>query len=97
MICKRITTATSPSIEFLRKVQCTTPYCLTRVRNAARKTLLSVTMTHKASKQVISQQYINKPVVYCWFPARAVELLGDRPKFEDNFANTAITDSNILQ
>ena len=45
------------------------------------------------SKQVISREYIDKQVIYCLFPANALQPLGDGGKFQDNFANTAGIDS----
>ena len=40
-------------------------------------------------KQVICRWYIDKQVIYCRFPARALQPLSDWWKFQDKFANTA--------
>ena len=51
----------------------------------------------KPTLDVISGQYIDKPVIYCQFPARSLQPLNDWWKFQDNFANTAGADSKISQ
>ena len=44
---------------------------------------------YKPSKRIISRQYIDKRVIYCRFPARAVQPRSDEWKFQDNCASTA--------
>ena len=41
---------------------------------------------YKPSKQVISQYYIDKQVIYCLFPARELQTLSAWRKVQDNFA-----------
>ena len=52
---------------------------------------------YKPSKLVISRWYIDKPVIYCWFPERALQQLSDWWECQNNFTNTAGTDSKISQ
>ena len=52
---------------------------------------------YKPSKQVISWQFIDKPMIYCWLTAQALQQLGDRGSFQDNFAQKEGPDSKFSE
>ena len=54
----------------------------------------------RACSPTRSPKYIDKLEIYCWFTARALwqqSIESNKWWFQDNFANTAIADSNFLQ
>ena len=51
----------------------------------------------QATIQVISRQYNDKPVIYCRFSTRILQLLSDERKLQGNFANKEGTNSKFSE